>query len=134
MFLSREIDKKFCQIFTKMYMKNVYEKCKFKQILCCKYATNLKTTIFQWSLSNLGLLLLLFEFNNFSFSIKIIRPYHVTRTHPIAGKYTGHVIQTETGNTYSSFFLYSLFNDDRNLFQFNLDQGTITQTIPYNRL
>ena len=55
-----------------MYMKNVYEKCKFKQILCCKYATNLKTTISQWSLSNLGLLLLLFEFNNFSFSIKIM--------------------------------------------------------------
>ena len=55
-----------------------------------KYATNLKTTIFQRSLKNSGLLLLLFEPNiYFLFLIDIIdiirpyhgiRPYHVTRS------------------------------------------------------
>ena len=54
-----------------------------KQIQFNKYATNLKKKIFQRSLRNSILLLLLFEFNNFSFKIDIIdnmRPEHVTRT------------------------------------------------------
>ena len=38
-----------------------------RKIIFSKYATNLKMTISQRSLSNLGLLLLSFEFNNFSF-------------------------------------------------------------------
>ena len=41
-------------------------------IIFSKYTTNLKTTISQRSLRNLGLLLLLFEFYNFSFLIDII--------------------------------------------------------------
>ena len=43
-----------------------------KQIIYNKYATNLKTRISQRSLRNSSLLLLLFEFNNFSFLIDII--------------------------------------------------------------
>ena len=38
-----------------------------EQIIFSKYATNLKTTISKRSLRHLGLLLLLLEFNNFSF-------------------------------------------------------------------
>ena len=48
----------------------LYKNSKFKY---SKYATNLKTTKSQRSLSNLGLLLLLFEFNNFSFLIDIYK-------------------------------------------------------------
>ena len=56
-----------------------------KHITFNKYATNLKTTISHRSLRNSSLLLLLIEFNNFSFLIDIIdniimRPEHVTRT------------------------------------------------------
>ena len=43
-----------------------------KQIIFNKYATNLKTIISQRSLRNLGVLLLIFEFNNFSILIDII--------------------------------------------------------------
>ena len=69
-FLSREIDIKLCQIYKKISIyKIVYKNIRFKQIIFSKY---LKTTISQRSLSNLGLLLLLFEFNNFSFLIDII--------------------------------------------------------------
>ena len=60
MFLSREIDIK------------LYNICSVKQILFDKYATYLKTTISQRSLRNLVVLQLLFEFNNFSYSIDII--------------------------------------------------------------
>ena len=45
---------------------------RFKQIILSKYATNLKTTIFQRSLKNLDLLLLLIEFYNFSILIDMI--------------------------------------------------------------
>ena len=59
--------------------------CSIKHIIFNKYATNLNTKISQRSLINSGLLLLLFEFNNFSCLIDIIdniiyRPDHVTRT------------------------------------------------------
>jgi len=57
----------------KIYIcKILYKNCRFKQIIFNKYATNLKTTICQRSLKNLGLLLLLFEFNKFSFLKDII--------------------------------------------------------------
>ena len=46
-----------------------------KQIISNKYATNLKTRISQRSLGNSCLLLLLFEYNNFSFLIDIIDYY-----------------------------------------------------------
>ena len=68
MFLSQEIDIKLCQNLHKIW----YKILSFKQIIFSKYATNLKTTISQRSLTNLGLLQLLFEFNNFSFLIDII--------------------------------------------------------------
>ena len=48
-----------------------YSNLSFKQIIFSKYATNLKTTITQRSLNNLGLLLVL-EFNTFSFLLDII--------------------------------------------------------------
>ena len=86
MFLSREIDIKLCQNYTKTYQCKILCKIRsIKQIIFNKYATNLNTTISQRSLINSGLLLLLFEFNNFSCLIDIIdniiyRPDHVTRT------------------------------------------------------
>ena len=56
MFLSREIDIKLCQIYAKNYIyKILYKNRRFKQIIFSKYATNLKTTISQRSLKNLGL-------------------------------------------------------------------------------
>ena len=48
----------------------LYKSCSIKQIR--KYATNLKTTISQRSLSNLGLRIILFKFNNISILIDII--------------------------------------------------------------
>ena len=56
----------------------LYKSCSIKQIIFSKYATNLKTTISQRSLSNLGLLL------------------------PMADPYTGHVIETETRDNNNS--------------------------------
>ena len=56
-----------------MYIcKILYASCSIKQTIFNKYATNLKTTISRRSLRNSGLLLLLFEFNNFPFLIDII--------------------------------------------------------------
>ena len=78
MFLSREIDIKLYKIYTKTYKcKMLYEIRSIKQIKFNKYATNLKMTISQRSLRNSGLLLFLFEFNNF---LLFMRPEHVTRT------------------------------------------------------
>ena len=51
---------------------DTYKIRSIKQIIYNKYATNLKTRISQRSLRNSSLLLLLFEFNNFSFLIAII--------------------------------------------------------------
>ena len=50
----------------------LYKNSRFKRNIFSKYTTNLKTTISQRSLRNLGLLLFLFEFNNFSFIKHII--------------------------------------------------------------
>jgi len=57
MFLSREINiKKLCKSHTKSYIYKILHKNRsFKQIILIKYATNLKTTISQRSLENLGL-------------------------------------------------------------------------------
>ena len=58
--------------YTKTFIcKILYKICSTKQIISNKYATNLKTRISQRSLRNSSLLLLLFEFNNFSFLIDI---------------------------------------------------------------
>ena len=68
MSLFREIDMKLCKDYTKTYKcKILYEIPNIKQIIFNKYPTNRKTTISQRSLRNSGLLVLLFEFNNFSF-------------------------------------------------------------------
>ena len=50
----------------------LYKNSRFKRIIFNKHTTNLKTIISRRSLRNLSLLLLLFEFNNFSFLIEII--------------------------------------------------------------
>ena len=69
MFLSQEIEIKLCQIYTKIGIYQILCKIRrFKQIIFSKYATNLKKTISQRSLSNWGLIL---KFNNFSFLIDI---------------------------------------------------------------
>ena len=71
--LSREIDIKLCQNYTKTYLcKILYKIRNIKQIIFNKYATNLKTTISQRSLRNSGVFLLLFVFNNFLILIDII--------------------------------------------------------------
>ena len=73
MFLSREIDIKLCQIYTKTFIcKILYNICTIKQIIFNKHATNLKTTIYRRNLRTSGLLILGFEFNNFSFLKDII--------------------------------------------------------------
>ena len=59
MFLSREIDIKQCQNYTKTHIFEIkYQILSFKQIIFSKCATNLKTTISQRSLKNSGLILL----------------------------------------------------------------------------
>jgi len=83
--LSREIDIKLCQMYTKIHIYAIlYKSCRIKQIILNKYATNLKTTISDRSLRILGLLLFYFVF-----LIDIIdniitnspyNPYYVTRT------------------------------------------------------
>ena len=66
MFLSREIDIKLRQNYTKTFKSKILSKiCSIKQIIFYKYSTNLKTAISQRSMRNSGFLLL-FEFNNFS--------------------------------------------------------------------
>jgi len=51
MFLSREIDKKLYQIFTKIHIYAIVYKIRsIKQIIFNKYETNLKTTIFHKNL------------------------------------------------------------------------------------
>ena len=74
MFLSQEIDIKLWQNYTETYKcKILYKIFNIKQIfIFYKYATNLKTMTSQRSLRNSGVLLSLFEFNNFSFIIGII--------------------------------------------------------------
>ena len=58
------------QDMTTTYIYKIwYQILRFKQIIFSKYATNMKTTITQRCLKNLGLLLSLFEFDNFSFVI-----------------------------------------------------------------
>ena len=84
--MPREIDIKLCQNYTKTYIfKILYKNRNIIQIIFNKYATNLKTTISKRSQRNSGVLLLLFEFNNFSILIDIliillIRPNHLTST------------------------------------------------------
>ena len=73
MFLSRKIDIKLFKKYTKTYIcKFLYKIRSIKQIIFNKYATNLKTTISLRSLRNSSLLLLFFDYNNFSFLIDII--------------------------------------------------------------
>ena len=73
MFLSREIDMKLCRNYTNTFIcKVLYKFRNIKQIILNKYATNLKTKISQRSLRNLGVLLLLFEFNKSLILIDII--------------------------------------------------------------
>ena len=73
MFLSWEIYIKLSENYTKTYIcKILFKIGNIKQIIFNKYASNLKITISQRSLRNSSLLLLLFEFNNFSFLIDII--------------------------------------------------------------
>jgi len=90
LFLSREIDIKLYQNYTKTDICQIlYKSCRAKQIIFNNYETNLKTIISHRSLSISGLLLLyLFNFY-FAFFIDIIdniltyspyRPYYVTIT------------------------------------------------------
>ena len=90
MFLSQEIDIKLCQINTKICIYAIlYKSFSIKQIICNKYATNLKTTISHRNLRISGLPLLSFFNFYFAFLIEIIdniityssySPNYVTRT------------------------------------------------------
>ena len=56
MFLSREIDIKLCQNYTKTYIYQILYKIRsIKQIIFNNYATNLKTTISQIGLGTFRL-------------------------------------------------------------------------------
>ena len=66
---SWDIDIKLCQIYVHILL---YKNRRVKQIIFSKYSIKVKTTISQRRMKNLGLLLLLFEFNNFSSIIDII--------------------------------------------------------------
>ena len=74
MFLSREIYIKLCQNYTKTLCINEiwYSNLSYKHTIFSKYATSLKTTISHRRLENSGLLLLLFELNDFLFLIDMI--------------------------------------------------------------
>ena len=105
MFISQEFYTKLCQIYTKIGIYQIlYKIRRFKQIIFSKYATHLKTTISQRSLSNLGLLLLSFKFNNFSFLIEIID--NVIITSVTRDQSSGDVIRT--------YLLYCRRNNLRN--------------------
>ena len=54
MFLSREIDIKLCQNYTKTYIYQIsYKSCSIKQTIFNNYATNLKTTIYHRIIDNI---------------------------------------------------------------------------------
>ena len=61
-FLSREIDIKLCQNYTKIYIYEIlYKSSRFKQIIFSKSATNLKTKI-TLAFSNYYFIILIFKF------------------------------------------------------------------------
>ena len=64
--------KTISNFYENLKYKTLNKNSRFKRIIFSKYTTNMKTTITQRSLRNLGLLLILFEFNSFSFLIDII--------------------------------------------------------------
>jgi len=86
MFLSREIDIKLCQIYTKIYIYAIsYKSFNIILIIFSKYTTNLKMTISHRSLRISGLLLFFFFAFLIDINDKIITyspycPYYVTRT------------------------------------------------------
>ena len=81
MFLSREIDIKLCQIYTKIHIYAIlYESCSIKQIKFNKYSTNLKKTISHRSLRISGLLILYFlKFLFWTFNRYIDNKLHIVR-------------------------------------------------------
>ena len=78
MFLSREIDIKLCQNYTKTYMY-LYNSCSIKQIIFSKYATNLKTTI-SHSLKISDLLLFVLDIIDNIITYSLYSSFYVTRT------------------------------------------------------
>ena len=113
MFLSREIDIKLCQNYTKTYKTYIYyiyqilfQSCSIKQIIFNKYTTNLKTTISYRSLRISDLPLLWFIYFYFAFItviidnilIRIVCIVRITSPElpPMAVQYTGHVYQVTT--------------------------------------
>ena len=79
MFLSKEIDIKLCQNYTKTYIYEIlYEVRSIKQIIFNKYATNLKMTISHRSMRISDLLLLQFFNFCFAFLIDIIDNITIT--------------------------------------------------------
>jgi len=84
---------KCCKRNTKTY---IYEICYNNQGIFSKYETNLKTMILQRSLNSLGLLLSLFEFNNFSSLIDIIDTHY--QNSPMAVQY--HMSCDTDGDTW----------------------------------
>ena len=82
--VSRNLYKTVSKFYQNLYTCKIWYKLLiFKQIIFSKYATNLKTAISPRSLKNSGLLLLLFEFNNFQYIeliILFLRRYHLIST------------------------------------------------------
>ena len=115
MFLSREIDIKLCQNYTKTNICHIsFKSCSIKQTIFSKYATNLKTIISHRSLRILGVERYIYKtsicmmFLSREIDIKLCQNYsktyickiyvRITRPElpPMTVQYTGHMIQTET--------------------------------------
>ena len=111
MFLSREIDIKQCQIYTKflyVYIYTIlYRNSEFKQIIFSKYATNPKTIVTQ-VLSKYYFLIFIFIFNRFLIINDIIYK-SVLRTSqelpPMRVQYSGHVSLSVSRDHYTALSL-----------------------------
>ena len=134
MFMSREIDIKLCQNYTKILMYEIfYKSSRFKQIMFSKYATNLKTIVSHRSLRISDLFLFHFFHFYFAFLIYIIdniityrpySPYYVTSASANGSavywsrdfrlyhvRQMSHMYRLTSYILYPlSFFLYSPFN------------------------
>ena len=109
MFLSREVNIKMCQIYTKIHIYTIlYRNSRFKQIIFSKSATNLKTKISQRNpiltkvFSNYYSIILIFIFNRYHWWYYLWVLITSQEFPPMKVQYTGHMIQTETRDHYTA--------------------------------
>ena len=131
MFLSREIDIKLCQNYTKTNIYQIsYKKCNIKQTLFNNYATNLKTTISHRSLRISDMYNMICTIDN-TITYSLSSPYTSPERPPIAVQYCCHMYHVTSilhcyrpkfwwrNTDYTDFW----YNFDTVLYQF-LETGT----------